>query len=54
MEFTALMLVEEAKQVDKRQKNKTVVSLTFFYSSFTFKLLRLLEFKPWILKLSST
>lgn len=51
MEFISLMLMEGAKQEAKGQKSKAVMSLTFFYSSFTFKLI---EFKPWILKLSST
>lgn len=46
--------MEGAKQVGKAQKNKTTVTLTFFHSSFTFKLKRLLEFKLCILKLYST
>lgn len=37
MEFISF-LVEGATQVGKAQKNKTVKFLTFFYSSFTFKL----------------
>lgn len=38
MELISLMLVEGAKQVGKGQKSKTVMSLTFSYPSFTFKL----------------
>jgi len=46
--------VEGAEQVGKAQKNKTTICLTFFHSSVTFKLKRLLEFKLCILKFYGT